>query len=686
MARRKFKDSATGQIHEVDVDEAGNETPIVAPASIADGTKVKFEAPQVPYKVPGKQAILDQPSVGELGTFKAVSPGIPGSSILPDPRNIKQNLTTAGSMAAGMVGGPAGFAASIGRGALGAMLGNVAGQGAEMTQNDKDFSLGEMADAGGEDAFYSTVLGKAGRILGPLIKNIGRGKDAAGNSRAGKAIAAKLMSWMGETDSAGNRIDPFTPEIRAALSGPEAKKIPFTSGMLLGNRYPEELLAPGLSAKATEAAQAANLETVQKYLPSGSTAQTGASGVASSTAVRKSLGNVEKQAYGEIKNLAEKTVVDIPLPPKTISTGVLDAKGNPITRVEPQSVKIVGPINVGEVKTFANENLKDLQESLNLVSGSPTLSAKMKSLVSTLETFSNTNVISYKQADSTRATLNKILQDQDSGLLKGNPERLISELKSKLDLDIIASMDMGKWPAGSSDAYRAAMEATRQRGAIITKAVNKRVKAARAVPEKFFQGAFNDATTARETAQVAGLEPTQKEYVRQFIDPFLNKGTGAFEGGAAMEAWTKTANSEVAGALLTKNQREGIEQFFRRASVISGDAGNVLTIKNRDIATSVGSARDFTNAIGSPGKLFTNAALKISVRLGGKQFAEKVLLNPATARKAARLLTMKGTRPEAHSEARNFILGGNLGEIVLRAGNGEEVLYDTETGEASKIK
>ena len=348
-------------------------------------------------------------------------------------------------------------------------------------------------------------------------------------------------------------------------------------------------------------------------------------------------------------------------------------------------MKIVGPIRVGEVKTFANKNLNDLQESLDLVSGSPTLSAKMKSLVSTLETFSNTDVISYKQADSTRATLNRILQDQDSGLLKGNPERLISELKSKLDLDIIASMDMdvGKWPAGSSDAYRAAMEATRQRGAIITKAVNKRVKAARAVPEKFFQGAFNDATTARETAQVAGLEPTQKEYVRQFIDPFLNKGTGAFDGGAAMEAWTKTANSEVAGALLTKNQREGIEQFFRRASVISGDAGNVLTIKNRDVATSVGSARDFINMIGSPGKLFTNTLLKISVRLGGKQFAEKVLLNPATARKAARLLTMKGTRPEAHSEARNFILGGNLGEIVLRADNGEEVLWNPETGESS---
>ena len=665
-----------GERYALDSEGKAKQLPDVTP-SIADGTKVKFEAPQIPYKVPGKQAILDQPSVGELGTFGAVSPGIPGSSILPDPRNIKQNLTTAGSMVPGMLGGPAGFGVAIGRGALGAMLGNVAGQGAEMTQNDKDFSLGEMANAGGEDAFYSTVLGTAGQILGPLVKNIDRG-------RAGKAIAAKLMSWMGETDSAGNRIDPFTPEIRAALGGPGAEKIPFTGGMLLGNRYPEELLTPGLSAKATEAAQAANLGTIQKYLPSGSTAQTGASGVASSTAIRKSLGNVEKQAYGEIKNLAEKTVVTIPLPPKTISTGVLDAKGNLITRVEPQSVKIVGPINVGEVKTFANKNLNDLQESLDLVSGSPTLSAKMKSLVSTLETFSNTNVISYKQADSTRATLNKILQDQDSGLLKGNPERLISELKSKLDLDIIASMDMGKWPAGSSDAYRAAMEATRQRGAIITKAVNKRVKAARAVPEKFFQGAFNDATTARETAQVAGLEPTQKEYVRQFIDPFLNKGTGAFDGGAAMEAWTKTANSEVAGALLTKNQREGIEQFFRRASVISGDAGNVLKIKNRDISTSVGSARDFTNAIGSPGKLFTNAALKISVRLGGKQFAEKVLLNPATARKAARLLTMKGTRPEAHSEARNFILGGNLGEIVLRADNGEEVLYNTETGESSK--
>lgn len=674
-------------------EEDGSLVEVPKSASINDGTISKFEAPKVPFRVPGRQAIMGEPEdlsvTGSKGIGATPMAPLIGESLdLLIPKNAKAALTTSGSLLA--TGGTGGALATIGRSALGTMLGNTAGQVLEGVKNpEQEFSLGEVFAEGAVDAGVNSLLGGLGTIAGKAIPLASAIKKRGFKEAMSDAILDTKM--FKSRNAAGKVVDMYTPETRAAINA--APDVPMTIGMVTGQTLPEQVLTPTLAKQARDVAAAENLKTIEKFMPKVDRAAAGKAAVKRTEEVRKALGEAEKLAYKKVDNIAKQHV-------KTFQTGVerqvIPAKVDPTTlrtiparTVEaPVKETIEGPINIGEVKMYAQQNLGKLRDVIDTLGASSPLAPKLKQVEKTLSGFENRDVIPYTTAREIQAQINGVLRSKDSGILPDNSTRILRDLKSKLDKDVIASMEMD-WPKGSVQAFQDALKTTESRGNVITANINKAVKQGRKVPETFFNDAFKTATQARETVRVAGKEATAQEFTRQFTDKFWNKPEKAFDGAQALAEWGKVKNSEVAKVVLNKEQRQAMDQFFRRAGAISGDPSNigVLALGTQEANAGIGTVRDLAGAAGNPLKLFTGGSLlKLTAIVGGRQFSEKVLLNPAKARQASRLLGMKSTRPEAKSLARAFILGGGIGEIILRADNGEEVKYNPDTGESVKLK
>jgi len=662
--------------------EDGTLREVVKDVSIADAPSVSFKPPSIPLRIPGKAVIEAEkaPSIDPQAMIDALPTGFPGTPFYRSaPQNIKSDLTTMGSMAAAASGG--GALPVIARSAMGAMLGNATGQGVDMLSNDKDFSLQEAAGEGIFDAAISAAFGGLGAITGAVKPFVKRAMKVGPRTAIYDAL---LQSSLFHTKNAdGKIVDLLKPVDRAAVAA--APRVPMTVGMTTGKDLAEQVLTPDLSKIARQTASEENIKTLIPYLPKTTSGAAGMAGMSQANATRKALREVEDQAYDIVKGIAKQHTKTIPVKTKVTKSPILDNRGRPITEMT-NSVKVEGPINLGEVKTFAKQSMKELDEAVKLVSESPVLSTKFKMLQKALKKFSTEDVASYEQVRNAQASINKILRDKDNGLLPDNTSRILSDLKKKIDTDVLASMEMD-WPAGSATAYKNAMESTMTRTDVLTKGVNRAFRRGKEVPEDFFNTAFNSATEARQAKQVAGRDRTAKEFVRKFTDKFWNKPEARFDGATALAEWGKTNNSEVAKELLTSKQRQGIKQFFHRAALIQGNPSNigVMAMDMQQANAGIGAVKDLAGAVGNPAKLFSSSLLKLTAIMGGREFSEKVLLNPARAREAARLLTLRPGRAGATSEARKFILGGNLGEVLLRADNGEEVLYDTETGEATKV-
>lgn len=670
-------------------EEDGSLVKVEKSTSINDGTISKFEGPKVPFRVPGRQAIMDTPVNPDPGTFGAATPSVPGSAILPNPANIKDNMTMAGSIGAGLVGGPAGAVGAITRSAIGTMLGNTVGQVMDSARTGKDFSLGEVITEGAVDAGVNTLLGGFGTIASKAIPLARAIKKRGFKEAMSDAILDTKM--FKSRNAAGKIVEPISNETRAAINA--APQVPFTVGMVTDKTLAEEVLTPALAKQARDVAAAENLKTIEKFVPTADRDVVGKAAVKRVEAIRRAYSRAEKAAYGKVDEIAKNHV-------KTFQTGVdrqvIPAKVDPATlRTIPKRVvetpiteTIEGPINIGEVKTFAQENLGKLRDTIEVLGAGSPLAPKVKQLEKTLAGFENKDVIPYATARDIQAQINEVLRSNDSGVLPDNSTRILRNLKAKLDDDVLKSMEID-WPTGSREAFQKALDTTKSRGEVITEGINNAVISGNKVPETFFNDAFKSATQARETVRAAGRNRTSKEFVRQFTDKFWNKPEKTFDGAQALAEWGKVKNSEVAKVVLNKEQRQAMDQFFRRAGVISGDPSNigVLALGTQEANAGIGTVRDLAGAAGNPLKLFTGGSLlKLTAIVGGRQFSEKVLLNPAKARQASRLLGMKSTRPEAKSLARAFILGGGIGEVILRADNGEEVKYNPDTGESVKLK
>lgn len=690
MARRKFKDSATGKVYEVDVDENGNETPVVAPASIADGSKVKFQAPQIPLKIPAKQTILDAPSIPTQ------------EEQFGKPPSAMDQLTMGGGLVGGLLsGGTATGAAAVIRSLLmsgaGTTLGNLVGQTVsskeEQAASPEKFGVGAAYEEGAKDIAINATLGgalRAGSKVLPFAKKVVTTgpveaiKDALFNSKIVMPKNAK-----------GQIQQMQLPETMAAIQA--APEVPFTTGMVTKDSMAEDLLAPYMKAKARQAASEANLATAKALLSEDSLAKQGARGASRTQQLRKAWATRENKAYDAVDEIA-KTVQGNAAPASVVKkpgmVTEMDANGLPVQvpgMIEEKiPAKVVtGPIRLFDSNEYATNTIKELEANNELIKNDPVLASASNRLINTLKAFTTEKVISYDAARTAQRDLNSLLKGNLNSVTGNDTNRRLTLLKNSLDSDVKKTMEI-EWPDGAAEKFQKALDVTRARGNVFTDEINKRVQESTgrgAIPESFYQGAFVNASTAKEVAKAGGVRNAQKAFIGQFQGKYENAMNRTFDGATALAEWGKPATQEVAKELMNSEQRQAYEYFLRRAEVIQGNPSHIgqLALAGSEANAMLGTANDIATLPTNVSSLFSRAGGKLMAIIGMRKFAENVLLNPAKAREAARLITTQAGRPGGDSAAWKFITAANLGEIMLRNEKGEEVIYDTQTGEASKI-
>ena len=672
-----------------------------APASIADGTKVKFEAPQVPYeapqvpyKVPGHEAIMNRP----------VSPT--REEMFGKAPTTQQQAAMFGSLVGGAASGGLGMAPGIMAGIRSALMsGAGAGTGDYIAQqfaspeeraaNPENFGLGAALETGAMDAGINSIFGSGAKIASKIPGMVKSAWDAGTVRGLFNDMAFRSKAVIPK-DYEGKVRDMYKPADRAAINEGMDQGVKFTVGQVTGKAELENLLARDSKILATQAAREQNKATIKSLLPTKSRAELGEEGVTTTLKTKEALSNAEGAAHTKVSEIA-KTVIGNSAPARVEKVpGIvtqMDASGFPVRvpgmiEQEIPAATVEGPIYLFRTNDLATKASEMLSGKLELVKEIPELSLELKNAIATLDAVANQQVVGYEAAKEARTKLGAALKGTFGSLVNTNEIRILQNLRAELTKDMGDSIDK-LWPSGSLTAWKRANTLTERRTNIATPGMNERVQGstrADAVPESFFEGAFENASTAKLVRRNAGPAVTQQAFVRQFYDKFADNLGGNYKGGQALEAWGKEANQEVAKAVMPGEARKAFEYFLRRAAILESDPSHMgqLSVAGAEINAALGTAK---GAAAIPTKitdLFNMSSGKFIAIMSGRQFAEKILTNPAKAREATRLITTQAGRPGGDSAAWKFITAANLGEIIIRNTNGEEVVHNTETGETFK--
>ena len=681
-------------------------TPATKPDSIADGKISGFKAPKVPVSIPAREKILSEPpTMGEMAQelkiYQIATPSIPGSGILAGaqslltPEGRKSAAQQGISLGASMIPG-GGFFANLAKSAIGATGGNIVGQALE---GKPELDLGETTQEGLLDIGANLLLGsipfvgaQAYQASKPFIRNVQKygTKEALARALAASPVIRPEMQ-------AGQYIDPLrernvAPGMTTRESITAGGDVPMSVGSATGSKtmqFMESLLAPDAAQVLRQEGTKANVGKIATLTAPGTLGERGRAGIVRLEAVKKMFTDAEEKQYPAIQELANKNIraITSPGPPeKQIIPGMY---GNKVEMVPTTTVReIVGPVFLADSVTLAQKTLPGLRTAVEEIQ-SPTLLGELPGIIKTLEGFEKGRIIDYASARKLQANLNGILEEGKGQILSSNTRRVLRELKGKIDTDILESMQ-AHWKVGNpAKEYSKALSITRRKYEAIPERLQKAYYKGNQTPEDFYNEAFSSATAAREFGIAVGRQRAGAEFLTRARDKHFNPAVGAFDAQNALADWGRPETREVAKTLLTSAQRSAYEQFLKRQVAISGDPSNigVLALGTQQANAALGAARDVASLPGNPSRLFSTSAGRIAAVIGLRKFTNEVLLNPARAREASRLLSVNPIRqPQAKIDAQRFILGSKLGTILLRAENGEEVQYNTETGEATKLQ
>lgn len=683
-------------------------TPATKPASIADGKISGFKAPKVPVSIPAREKILSEPSEIDfsgstvrmplmLGT---PTPGAPGGMLELDVANLatpagrKLAIQDAMSMAASAIGG-GGFFANLAKSAIGATGGNIVGQALE---GKPELDLGETTQEGLLDIGANLVLGgipfvgaQAYKASKPFIRNVQKygTKEALARALAASPVIRPEME-------AGQYIDPLRERnVAPGMTTREAitagGDVPMSVGSATGSKimqFMESLLAPDAAQVLRQEGTKANVGKTARLTTPGTLAERGEVGLGRLKRLKDIFSSRSNAAYGEISNLAKQNTRNITTPGAPVTETVQGVYGPKVKTTVPNVTKsIEGPIFLADSVDLAQQALPGIRAAMRDIR-TPELMGDLTELNTTLSAFTKGRIIPYESARQLQANINAIVYDKAPGLLPSNTQRLLRDLKSRIDTDVLDSME-AHWKGDAANKYRKALGVTVEKYKTITPRLEKAFEQGSVTPEKFYDEAFKSASAAREFAGAVGPKMAGAEFLTRARDKHFNPAVGAFDAQNALADWGRPETREVAKTLLTSAQRSAYEQFLKRQVAISGDPSNigVLAFGTGQATAALGAARDIASLPNNPSRLFSTGAGRIAAVIGLTKFTKKVLLNPARAREASRLLSVNSVRqPQAKIDAQRFILGSKLGTILLRAENGEEVQYNAETGEATKLQ
>lgn len=673
------------------------------PTSIADGKVSKFTTPKVPYTIPGKAAILAEPATME----EIATPSIPGSGIsagaqsLLTPEGRKAALQQGLGLGASMIPG-GGFFTNVAKSAIGTVGGNMIGQALE---GKPEIDYGEVAQEGALDVGANLVLGgipfvgaQAYETIKPFLKNVQKRGVKEAIARALLASPfARPASNVDPLTGAKTYVDPLRERnVPAGLTTRESlaagAEVPTSVGTQIGSKglkFVESLLQPEKLQVLTQEGTKANIKTIEKLTTPGTLGERGKEGLRRAEIVKRAFTNGEKKQYPIVDAIAEQNTVTVNKPGplvEQITPGPYGAKVKMVPSTTPVTIR--GPIFISKVADDAKEVLPEILKAMQEIR-SKELMGDLPRTYKILSAFAQDRVIDYASARTLQANINKLIRGEGNPLMGDNATRLLKQLKTNLDADVLESME-NHWKAGNAPKeFAKALNITRLKYGVFTERLQKAFQRGTETPEMFYNDAFKSVTAAKEFKTVVGPRAAGSEFLTRLRDKHMNTATGGFDAENALADWGRSETREVAKTLLTSAQRAGYEQFLKRQVAISGDPSNigVLAFGSQNVNNAIGTARDLANLPNNPGNLFSQSGLRIAAVIGLGKFTEKVLLNPARAREASRLLSVNAARyPQATLDAQRFILGSKLGTILLRAENGEEVQYNTETGEATKLQ
>jgi hypothetical protein len=671
-------------------------TPATKPASIADGKISGFKAPKVPVSIPAREKILSEPpTMGEIAT-----PSIPGSGILAGaqslltPEGRKSAAQQGISLGASRIPG-GGFFTNLAKSAIGATGGNIVGQALE---GKPELDLGETTQEGLLDIGANLLLGsipfvgaQAYKASKPFIRNVQKygTKEALARALAASPVIRPEMQ-------AGQYIDPLrernvAPGMTTRESITAGGDVPMSVGSATGSKtmqFMESLLAPDAAQVLRQEGTKANVGKITKLTAPGTLAERGEVGLGRLKRLKDIFSSRSNAAYGEISNLAKQNTRNITTPGAPVTETVQGVYGPKVKTTVPSVTKsIEGPVFLADSVDLAQQVLPGIRAAMRDIR-TPELMGDLTELNTTLSAFTKGRIIPYESARQLQANINAIVYDKAPGLLPSNTQRLLRDLKSRIDTDVLDSME-AHWQGDAANKYRKALGITVEKYKTITPRLEKAFEQGSVTPEKFYDEAFKSASAAREFAGAVGPKMAGAEFLTRARDKHFNPAVGAFDAQNALADWGRPETREVAKTLLTSAQRSAYEQFLKRQVAISGDPSNigVLAFGTGQATAALGAARDIASLPNNPSRLFSTGAGRIAAVIGLTKFTNEVLLNPARAREASRLLSVNPVRqPQAKIDAQRFILGSKLGTILLRAENGEEVQYNAETGEATKLQ
>ncbi len=510
-----------------------------------------------------------------------------------------------------------------------------------------------------------------------------------GLNRIGSAIA----------DKAVRRFGPPATRIAGDVAAADRLGMPMSVSQTTGSRISKFLEDNFTSHKTQNALSETQDDVLQRAVDKLRLQHTGAPLPAESpkelfgaqaqdilTKNRAAMKQGVNDAYKIADFNAKASTVHYTIPAGQEATGLVGPDGQPVMRQLTKDVSIEGPIAYPKTAGFINQIKPEIDRIYNSLPEASPKRAQFDRLKQTMDQLSagltddpnskyiaDWKTIKEFRTEVYNAVGSKLDPSRGEGGLKKLADLLGQDIKDsvggmwKSPIDSLKSIE-------TANALHAEMSDTFNRRVLNT--MGNKFKPTD--PSAVFKMAQRTPEAAGELVKALGPND-QRPIKAHFFEQLMMKTDSP---DSALKMLENPSYKKVFSA----SDRADLTDLFRTDRRVSANTGSPrsLWLNYKTGVIGLGLATGAAKTIaGDEDKISDTALVGATLLIGGKVFAEKVLMNPRFARSAARLASLAPSSSEATTLRKTLLTAMRLGDVTVRLKNGETRKASVKNGEVT---
>ena len=432
---------------------------------------------------------------------------------------------------------------------------------------------------------------------------------------------------------------------------------------------------------------------------------TGIQGLSRAQVVKEALSAKESAAYNEIPKSAKLAVVRTRpvIDPTTPENKFRVLHGLPPIASEPGTAKqVLGPIKLTGLNASFKTEGPVLDKMISEITD-PALAGEVKLIRDRMAIGESDELLPWDtvremEKQINRLSSNKNLPDSYRQQLNGIRATLVDDVEKNLSGQVKQTAKY--WDKDALNRYHAAKGETKRVHDLYPEEITSAIKSAAGEvpelanirggnPETFFDDILKSEADALRLSRTGGIKDARTAFLQKLTNKYQNAETGILAGDKLLEELSSPKTNAISNILLGSADKQKLRWLAKLSAQVNPKIGRLgqLAIQQGQNDWSFNLPGDVLASVlgGKAPGLLKKGIQKVTVKLGGQQFAENFLNNDPWTRRLVNNIGKPVSRPGMAREIAEIVKGIQGAKLLIMADN-KEYEYDTDTKELTEKK